>query len=256
MVVAADDGVMPQTREHAAVLAALGVDAGVVAVTKADARRPGARARRRRPSCSRAPRRSPCRPAPARASDALARGARPRRRGRHEPRRAGGAARLHVDRAFTIRGAGTVVTGTLWSGVAARGDAVDAAARRPRGAGARRPGPRRARRPRRRPASASRSTSPASRSTRSRAGTSWSAPPTRPARHRAVRRRGRTPSSRTASTRRSSGPRAAARAGRRRAGARVHHGTREVAARLAELGGRYAQLRLEQPLVPARATGS
>src|SRR6187401_2065869 len=36
MVVAADDGVMPQTREHAAVLAALGVGAGVVAVTKAD----------------------------------------------------------------------------------------------------------------------------------------------------------------------------------------------------------------------------
>src|SRR6201985_285940 len=36
MVVAADDGVMPQTREHLSVLAALGVDAGVVAVTKAD----------------------------------------------------------------------------------------------------------------------------------------------------------------------------------------------------------------------------
>src|SRR3954451_16829314 len=36
MVVAADDGVMPQTREHAAVLAALDVGAGVVAVTKAD----------------------------------------------------------------------------------------------------------------------------------------------------------------------------------------------------------------------------
>ena len=36
MVVAADDGVMPQTREHAAVLAALGVSVGVVAVTKAD----------------------------------------------------------------------------------------------------------------------------------------------------------------------------------------------------------------------------
>jgi selenocysteine-specific elongation factor len=32
----------------------------------------------------------------------------------------------------------------------------------------------------------------------------------------------------------------------------VHHGTRETAARLAELGGRYFQLRLEQPLVPAR----
>ena len=36
MVVAADDGVMPQTREHALVLSALGVTAGVVAVTKAD----------------------------------------------------------------------------------------------------------------------------------------------------------------------------------------------------------------------------
>src|SRR5690348_7524912 len=36
MTVAADDGVMPQTREHAAVLRALAVNAGVVAVTKAD----------------------------------------------------------------------------------------------------------------------------------------------------------------------------------------------------------------------------
>src|SRR4051812_31312155 len=36
MVVAADDGVMPQTREHAAVLRALGVDVGVVAITKSD----------------------------------------------------------------------------------------------------------------------------------------------------------------------------------------------------------------------------
>jgi len=32
----------------------------------------------------------------------------------------------------------------------------------------------------------------------------------------------------------------------------VHHGTRETPARLAELGGRYFQLRLEQPLVAAR----
>jgi selenocysteine-specific elongation factor len=33
-----------------------------------------------------------------------------------------GAPVLHVDRAFTIRGAGTVVTGTLWSGAIAAGD--------------------------------------------------------------------------------------------------------------------------------------
>jgi selenocysteine-specific elongation factor len=31
---------------------------------------------------------------------------------------------LHVDRSFTIRGAGTVVTGTLWSGTVARGDVL------------------------------------------------------------------------------------------------------------------------------------
>jgi selenocysteine-specific elongation factor len=31
----------------------------------------------------------------------------------------------------------------------------------------------------------------------------------------------------------------------------VHHGTRETAARLAELGGRFFQLRLEEPIVPA-----
>src|SRR2546423_7256194 len=36
MTIAADDGVMPQTREHAAVLRALGVARGVVAVAKAD----------------------------------------------------------------------------------------------------------------------------------------------------------------------------------------------------------------------------
>src|SRR4051812_30470241 len=37
LVVAADDGVMPQTREHVTVLEALGVSAGLVAITKADA---------------------------------------------------------------------------------------------------------------------------------------------------------------------------------------------------------------------------
>src|SRR5256714_9920040 len=36
LCVAADDGVMPQTREHMAVLRGLGVRAGVVAITKAD----------------------------------------------------------------------------------------------------------------------------------------------------------------------------------------------------------------------------
>jgi selenocysteine-specific elongation factor len=34
-------------------------------------------------------------------------------------------ARLHVDRVFTIRGSGTVVTGTLWSGSIGRGDELE-----------------------------------------------------------------------------------------------------------------------------------
>src|ERR671929_1707205 len=41
MTIAADDGVMPQTREHLAVLAALDVGTGVVAVTKSDVADPG-----------------------------------------------------------------------------------------------------------------------------------------------------------------------------------------------------------------------
>src|SRR5919112_719034 len=36
LVVAADEGVMPQTREHLAILRLLGVPSGVVALTKAD----------------------------------------------------------------------------------------------------------------------------------------------------------------------------------------------------------------------------
>src|SRR5881628_3955395 len=44
LVVAADDGVMPQTREHLAVLRALGVARGVVAITKADLGEPAAAA--------------------------------------------------------------------------------------------------------------------------------------------------------------------------------------------------------------------
>ena len=122
MVVAADDGVMPQTREHAAVLAALGVDVGVVAVTKADLADPARAAAEAAELLPGAEIVAVSR-APARGWTRCARrwSARPRasRAARRE-----GPLRLHVDRVFTIRGAGTVVTGTLWSGVAARGDAA------------------------------------------------------------------------------------------------------------------------------------
>ena len=121
MVVAADDGVMPQTIEHATVLAALGVDAGVVAVTKADVADPDlaiAEAADLLPgaevvACSA---RTGAGVEDVRAAlDRVAAGLPGRGDG-------DGAPVLHVDRAFTIRGAGTVVTGTLWSGAIAAGD--------------------------------------------------------------------------------------------------------------------------------------
>ena len=123
MTVAADDGVMPQTREHAAVLAALGVTRGVVAITKADRAAPepaAAAAAELLPgveavACS--ARTGAGVAAVAEALDRVAAGL-PGRRGTDRP------AVLHVDRAFTIRGAGTVVTGTLWSGAVERGDTL------------------------------------------------------------------------------------------------------------------------------------
>ncbi|HEV7752051.1 MAG TPA: selenocysteine-specific translation elongation factor [Baekduia sp.] len=124
MVVAADDGVMPQTVEHAAVLAALSVGDGVVAVTKADIADPAralAEARELLPGAGAV---LPCSavtgagvPDVAAALERVAARV-PSRAG------AGGDALLHVDRAFTVVGIGTVVTGTLWAGTLHAGDAL------------------------------------------------------------------------------------------------------------------------------------
>jgi selenocysteine-specific elongation factor len=115
MTVAADDGVMPQTREHAAVLAALDVRSGVVAVTKCDLADPEPAARAAATLLPDAA----IVPVSARTGAGLG-----ELRVALECTAAGlvsraqddGPARLHVDRVFTIRGAGTVATGTLWAG--------------------------------------------------------------------------------------------------------------------------------------------
>jgi selenocysteine-specific elongation factor len=122
LCVAADDGVMPQTREHMAVLRQLGVDRGVVAVTKSDAADPAL-------ALEEAAELAPG--AEAVAVSAL-RGdglddllAALDRAAAVTPSRGaadGVPARLHVDRSFTLKGIGTVVTGTLWSGSVAAGD--------------------------------------------------------------------------------------------------------------------------------------
>ena len=123
MTVAADDGVMPQTREHAAVLNALGVQTGVIAVTKSDLGDPEIAMLE---AAELLPRGEVV-AVSARTGEGLdeLRAALDRAAGSVDSRAdASGLARLHVDRAFTIRGAGTVVTGTLWSGRVARGDDV------------------------------------------------------------------------------------------------------------------------------------
>jgi selenocysteine-specific elongation factor len=124
LLVAADDGVMPQTVEHARVLRALGVTRGVLAVTKIDLADParalaGATellapwAKVESVACS------------ARTGSGLEELVAALERAVADlPSRAVAprAPLLHVDRSFTIRGAGTVVTGTLWSGTIASGD--------------------------------------------------------------------------------------------------------------------------------------
>jgi selenocysteine-specific elongation factor len=121
LVIAADDGVMPQTREHVRVLRALGVRSGVVAVTRADLADPG-------PALDAAAALMPGAPALA-CSARTGEGVEAVRRAleavaRELPSRAAapGPATLHVDRVFSIRGAGTVVTGTLWRGTIAAGE--------------------------------------------------------------------------------------------------------------------------------------
>ena len=236
MVIAADDGVMPQTREHAAVLAALGVRSGVVAVTKADLADPGralAEAAELLPGAEAVA-------VSARAGEGLdgLAAALERAAGR-SPARAGapGPLRLHVDRAFTIRGAGTVVTGTLWAGTAARGDHVTLL---PAGV------PARVREVQVHDAPVDRAQA-GQRVALNLAGVSVD----RVARGDVVV--GGVAGAVQRATYRIdaaldwASPDLCAEGGARLA---VHHGTREVSARLAELGGRYAQLRLEQPLVP------
>jgi selenocysteine-specific elongation factor len=125
MVVAADDGVMPQTREHAAILRALGIETGVVAITKSDLADPTealAQTKELLPAAEAVP-----------VSVRTGTGtglldlvvALQEAADRVQSRAtAPGPTRLHVDRVFTIKGAGTVATGTLWSGVISRGDTL------------------------------------------------------------------------------------------------------------------------------------
>ncbi len=130
LVVAADEGVMPQTREHLAVVDLLGVSEMVVALTKSDlveeewldlvaeeveealseTRFVGA----------------PIIPTHTLSDDGVdaLRAALLAAADGVERRRSDDLVRLPVDRVFTVQGTGTVVTGTLWSGTLRSSESV------------------------------------------------------------------------------------------------------------------------------------
>ncbi|MDH3207660.1 MAG: selenocysteine-specific translation elongation factor [Gemmatimonadota bacterium] len=130
LIVAADEGVMPQTREHLSIIELLGVPALVVALTKCDLVEeewlelvaadveellrgtPYEGAPQVRTSALRET-----------GLDSLCRTLR-ELAGGMEAGAADDLVRLPLDRVFTIQGTGTVVTGTLWSGTLKTGDRV------------------------------------------------------------------------------------------------------------------------------------
>ncbi len=130
LVVAADEGIMPQTREHLLVLEQLEVPSGIPVVTKADLAEPDwlelMLAEVAEWVATSAVAFEPPLAVSARSGLGLdelrarlgAAAARVRPRARDD------LFRLPVDRAFTIAGTGTVVTGTAWSGCARPGDHV------------------------------------------------------------------------------------------------------------------------------------
>ncbi len=123
LVIDAGEGARAQTHEHLAILRLLGVERGVVAVTKADAvdvdvlelaleeaAELVAGAEVVAVSAKTGAGLDDLRAALQRAAAGVT------HRGSEAP------TRLYVDRVFTLRGIGTVVTGTLWSGSVADGD--------------------------------------------------------------------------------------------------------------------------------------
>ena len=234
LIIDAAEGARPQTLEHLAILRLLGVERGVVALTKADlvdeetleigieearelvpgveviavSAKTGAGLDELRAALARV------------ADDAPARDV-------------DGLARLYVDRVFTLRGIGTVVTGTLWSGTITEGDTLGIA---PRG------GEVRVRSVQVHDAPVARATAgervalglPGVERSELHRGDALVAPNAFPVSYRLdVELEELTPIEN---------------------GARVsvHHGTSRIPARVARVGGRLAQLRLEAPVVAAR----
>ena len=133
LLVAADDGVMPQTREHLAVLSLLGLRRGVVVITKADradaARIAAVRAEIEAMLAGTSLADAPVLVASAQTGEGiealrilLFSASRARSPGDARSDDAAAGFRLAIDRVFTLTGVGTVVTGTVHAGRVSLGD--------------------------------------------------------------------------------------------------------------------------------------
>jgi selenocysteine-specific elongation factor len=125
LVIDALEGARPQTHEHLQILRLLGVEHGVVAVTKADAADAEVlelaveEARELVPGAEVVPVSAKTGAGLDELRAALARAVTDEHAG-------SGPTRLFVDRVFTLRGIGTVATGTLWAGSIGEGDQLRA----------------------------------------------------------------------------------------------------------------------------------
>ena len=132
LVVAANEGVMPQTREHVDIAGLLGVTRAVIAVTKADLvplERAAAVAREAEALAAKAALTAgmpvPVSAVTGQGIEALRRAIADALGTAPEPDDSG-FAYLPVDRAFSVAGHGTVVTGTLRRGTLLAGDEIEA----------------------------------------------------------------------------------------------------------------------------------
>jgi selenocysteine-specific elongation factor len=131
LVIAADEGVMPQTREHLDIIDLLGIGHGVVAITKADLVSEEdvefAAEEASELLEGTALESAPVVPVSSITGEGLdrLRAVLDKATASVVERSSTGPARLPVDRVFTLEGHGTIVTGTLWSGSVSPGDTLE-----------------------------------------------------------------------------------------------------------------------------------
>ena len=228
LVIDANEGARPQTHEHLAILRLLGIDRGVVALTKSDLVDEETLELARAEAEELVPG-APVVAVSARTGAGLGELRAALTSLSTERVRDEAPTRLYVDRVFTLRGIGTVATGTLWSGSIGEGDELQLGERNVRVRSVQ-----------------------VHDSAVTRADAGQRVAVALPGVERAELRRGDAlvaPGAYPSSYRLDIALEALAEIPPR---VHVHHGTANVLARVVRVGDRFAQLRLSEPVVAAR----